>query len=109
MNILIFLPGLKLPFVKYPFHHLPLTMGRAKMEQRGRKANIPLKMISKRGETEGLGGAKMGEEGFHFLQPFYPQKRGSCIPLDKEKGKEGEKEPNHYHLHVGRGACALTW
>lgn len=73
------------------------------MVEGGRKANIPLKMISKKGETEGLGGAKMGEESFRFLQPFYPQKRGSCTPLDKEKGKEGEKGSQTTITYMGGG------
>lgn len=108
MNILIFVPGLKLPFVKHPFHHLPLTMGRTEMVERGRKTNIPLKMISKRGRLRGWEEQRWERKASVFCNPStHKREEVAHLLIKKRERRERKEEPNHYHLHGGAGStCA---
>lgn len=98
MNILIFLPGLKLPFVKHPFHLLPLTMGTTKMEERGRKADIPLKMISKRGRLRSWEEQRWGRKASIFCTPYTHKREEVAHLLIKKRERRERKD---YHLHGG--------
>lgn len=66
------------------------------MEERGRKANIPLKMNSERGDRGGRLKDRKNVVSFFITPSTHKKKRGRCTHIVQ---REGKQEPNHYHLH----------